>query len=68
MASLLGNNSQLTEVKGLEKEPEGGARCRKCFEMRLDESARICREKGLDYFTTTLTISPSFLRLGFSSA
>ena len=48
----------LTEVKGLEKEPEGGARCRKCFEMRLNESARICREKGLDYFTTTLTISP----------
>ncbi len=45
-------------VKGLEKEPEGGARCEKCFEMRLYEAARAAKEGGYDFFTTTLTISP----------
>ena len=45
-------------VKGLEKEPEGGKRCLKCFELRLYESALKTKELGLDYFTTTLTISP----------
>ncbi len=45
-------------VKGLEKEPEGGARCRKCFELRLSETAKQAQKLGADYFTTTLTISP----------
>ena len=45
-------------VKGLEKEPEGGARCTECFKLRLYESARLAKEGGFDYFTTTLTISP----------
>lgn len=45
-------------VKGLEKEPEGGARCFVCYEMRLREAARIAREGNYDYFTTTLSISP----------
>ena len=47
-----------TAVKGLEHEPEGGKRCRKCFELRLSESARLAKELNADYFTTTLTISP----------
>ena len=45
-------------AKGLEQEPEGGARCKKCFALRLEESARLCKEGGYDCFTTTLTISP----------
>lgn len=45
-------------AKGYESCPEGGERCRKCFELRLSETARIAREGGFDYFTTTLTISP----------
>lgn len=45
-------------VKGLEKEPEGGARCEKCYELRLYEAARAAKAGGYDYFTTTLTISP----------
>lgn len=44
--------------KGLEKEPEGGARCEKCFYLRLKETARVALENQADYFTTTLTISP----------
>ena len=45
-------------ARGLEDEPEGGKRCRKCFELRLGETARLAKEMGFDYFTTTLSISP----------
>ena len=45
-------------VKGLEKEPEGGARCIRCFELRLRATMEAAREGGFDYFTTTLSISP----------
>lgn len=45
-------------VKGLENEPEGGARCRECFSLRLEETAKYGKEHGFDYFTTTLSISP----------
>lgn len=45
-------------VKGLEKEPEGGKRCEKCFYLRLERTAKKAIELNFDYFTTTLTISP----------
>ena len=45
-------------IKGLENEPEGGERCEKCFEIRLKKAAEIAKEYNLEYFTTTLTISP----------
>ncbi len=44
--------------KGLEKEPEGGARCTKCFELRLGKTVQKAKEAGADFVTTTLTISP----------
>ncbi|MDO5392061.1 MAG: epoxyqueuosine reductase QueH [Eubacteriales bacterium] len=47
-----------SRVRGLEKEPEGGARCRVCFEMRLEEAARLAAQGSYDYYTTTLSISP----------
>lgn len=45
-------------AKGYETCPEGGERCRKCFELRLTETARVARENSFPYMTTTLTISP----------
>lgn len=45
-------------AKGLEKEPEGGARCEKCFELRLRKTVDKAVEVGADFVTTTLTISP----------
>ena len=45
-------------VRGLEKEPEGGLRCRECFRLRLEASAKKAKELGFEWFTTTLTISP----------
>ena len=44
--------------RGREDDPEGGARCERCFRMRLGAAARLAKERGSDYFTTTLTISP----------
>lgn len=45
-------------TKGLEQEREGGARCEACFRLRLEESAILAKEMRMDYFTTTLSISP----------
>ena len=45
-------------VEGLEREPEGGKRCEKCFALRLSYTAKTAKEKGFDFFATTLTISP----------
>jgi len=33
-------------------------RCRECFKLRLEETARRASEDGYDYFTTTLSVSP----------
>ncbi|MDO4285670.1 MAG: epoxyqueuosine reductase QueH [Eubacteriales bacterium] len=48
----------LAMAKGLEQEPEGGARCMACYALRLARTAQAAAEGGYDYFTTTLTISP----------
>lgn len=45
-------------AKGLEKVPEGGERCFKCYELRLREAAKLAKEGNYDYFCTTLSISP----------
>ena len=45
-------------IKGHENAPEGGDRCAICYRMRLEEAAKLAREGGYEYFTTTLTISP----------
>ena len=46
------------KVRGLENEPEGGARCAVCIRLRLEETGRLAAEKGFDYFGTTLTVGP----------
>ena len=45
-------------ANGLEDLPEGGARCKKCYRLRLARTAEIAKKLGFDYFTTTLSISP----------
>ena len=45
-------------AKGLEHVPEGGERCFGCYRLRMEEAARLAKEGGYDYFTTTLPISP----------
>lgn len=45
-------------VRGLEDHGERSDRCEACFELRLGKTAQLAFEKGFDYYTTTLTISP----------
>ena len=45
-------------AEGMEHLKEGGARCMKCYELRLSETARQAAAGGFEYFTTTLSISP----------
>ncbi len=45
-------------VRGHEDDPEGGERCRICFELRLGAAADYASKHGFDFFTTTLSISP----------
>ena len=39
-------------------EPEGGRRCKLCFELRLEQTAARAKSGGYDYFSTTLSVSP----------
>lgn len=45
-------------IKGLEHIREGGERCFACYRLRLEKTAQLAAERGFDYFTTTLSISP----------
>ena len=52
------HNEFLCAAQGLENEREGGARCKECFTLRLEKTAREAKAGGFDYFATTLTVSP----------
>ncbi|MCQ2181413.1 MAG: epoxyqueuosine reductase QueH [Bacteroidales bacterium] len=47
----------LEAVKGLENEPERGARCLKCFRFRLGRAAAFAADNGFDLLTTSLASS-----------
>ncbi len=52
-------NQEFEQIaNGLEALPEGGARCAKCYRLRLEKTALFALENNFDYMTTTLTISP----------
>ena len=48
----------LETVRGLEKEPEKGARCAVCFDRRFEVSAKMAAKLGERTFTSTLLTSP----------
>ncbi len=45
-------------VQGLEGEAEGGARCGVCFMLRMAAAARKAALLGIEWYTTSLTVSP----------
>ena len=47
----------LEAVKGLEHEPERGARCLQCFKLRLTATALYASQNGFNVFATTLASS-----------
>lgn len=52
------NDKYEEKIKGLEKEPERGNRCRVCYLMRMEKTASVAKENNYDYFCTTLSVSP----------
>lgn len=48
----------LLKASALADEPEGGKRCDICFAMRLAETARTAKAMDIEYFTTTMSVSP----------
>ena len=52
------NDKFISMSKGLENEPERGARCIKCYYLRMEYTAKKAKELDYDYFGTTLTVSP----------
>ena len=53
------NPNEFFEIaKGLEDEPERGKRCYKCYNLRLEETAKVAEELNYPLFCTTLTLSP----------
>ncbi|HAB66009.1 MAG TPA: hypothetical protein DCE23_01445 [Firmicutes bacterium] len=53
------DNKEFHEIsKGLEQVKEGGARCLKCYNLRMEYTASKAKELNYDYFATTLTVSP----------
>lgn len=51
-------NEFLAAAQGFENEREGGARCEKCFRLRMEKTALLAKENDFDFFTTTLSVSP----------
>lgn len=45
-------------IRGHENDPEGGSRCLLCYQLRLEETALKAKFANMDYFTSTLSISP----------
>lgn len=44
-------------ARGLENEPERGARCSACFDMRFEKTAALARARGFPLISSTLGIS-----------
>ncbi len=57
IADPYNHTAWLEAVRGLEAEPERGARCRKCFAFSLSRTAETAQRLGMK-FATTLTVSP----------
>ncbi len=45
-------------MKGMEDQPEGGARCELCYRFRLEKTAQAAQAYAMEHFATTLTVSP----------
>ena len=52
------NESFKNIAKGYEDAPEGGERCHRCYNLRMEKTCILAKEKGYDYFCTTLSVSP----------
>ncbi|UCH88209.1 MAG: epoxyqueuosine reductase QueH [Thermoplasmata archaeon] len=52
------DSTWIEKTNDYKNEPEGGKRCKICYELRLLKTGEIAKLKNFDFFTSTLTISP----------
>ena len=52
------HNEFISQITSLEGEKEGGLRCNKCIDIRLDFTAKFASDNGYDIFASTLSVSP----------
>lgn len=45
-------------MRGVERAPEGGERCVRCYEMRLERTADAAAERGIKHFASVMSVSP----------
>lgn len=45
-------------MKGVERAPEGGERCVRCYEMRLEWTAEAAVKQGIPYVASVMSVSP----------
>jgi len=57
VADEYNHDAWLAAIRGLEREPERGARCAACFRFRLARAARYAEQHGLPVLATTLASS-----------
>lgn len=50
--------NSISNVENFASLKEGSKRCYYCYRFRLKKTAKEAKEKGFDFFTTTLSISP----------
>ena len=51
-------NDFYSKINGREEDEERGERCKLCYGLRLEETAKFASKNGFNYFTTTLSVSP----------
>ncbi len=51
-------NEEFRQAEWESMADKGGARCNRCYSLRMEEAARYAAENGYDAFTTTLLVSP----------
>lgn len=45
-------------MEGFENHEEGSERCKRCFELRLLKTVQKAKDLGIDYYTTSISVSP----------
>lgn len=55
---IYNQSAWLNQCQEFKDSKEGGERCSLCYRIRLYETQKQAIDKGFDFFTTTLTVSP----------
>ena len=51
------NESYMKKLESFKDEPEGGKRCKLCYELRMEETFKYANKHNYDYITTVMSIS-----------